>query len=302
MMQFFQRLIRERIPARMKRNDERRLADQKPPVGVETFCNIPYVEDGSSYQWLDVYRPADATEDLPVIVDIHGGAWIYGDKDLNKNYAMTLASYGFVVVNVSYRLIHQAPFPAQLQDVDLALSWLKEYGSDYGADLDNVFITGDSAGAHLAALTAALAENPEAREKIGLQSPIRFRAIGLICGIYDIDRFVRMRNGLAKAFCSYYLDADYRNSVYLPLTSVYNVVNDRFPPAYLMSSQQDFLLKESQRFSARLKALGVPVEMRRWQKNAKPRLTHVFNVLYPEYNQSVITNKEMCNFFLQYKS
>lgn len=53
---------------------------------------------------LDVYRPKSVEGALPVIVDIHGGGWYYGDKELNKYYCMSLVKYGFAVVNVSYRL------------------------------------------------------------------------------------------------------------------------------------------------------------------------------------------------------
>ncbi|MDD7570724.1 MAG: alpha/beta hydrolase, partial [Faecalibacterium sp.] len=64
--------------------DEKRLAAQPAPGGVKELVNIRYVEDGHKLHLLDVYRPEEAEGKLPTIVDIHGGAWVYADKELNK--------------------------------------------------------------------------------------------------------------------------------------------------------------------------------------------------------------------------
>ena len=81
-----------------ERGDMKRLATQSAPVGVTEICDIPYINDGKWQHKLDVYFPENMeNEKLPVIIDIHGGGWMYGDKELNKPYCLTIASKGNVV-------------------------------------------------------------------------------------------------------------------------------------------------------------------------------------------------------------
>ena len=90
------------------------------PEDIERWDNIVYGHDDREMQRLDVYRPKQAQgEDLPVIISVHGGAWMYGDKERYQYYCMSLAQRGFAVVNFTYRLAPESKFPAQLEDVNL---------------------------------------------------------------------------------------------------------------------------------------------------------------------------------------
>ena len=79
-------------------NDNKRIVKQTAPEGVDVYDNIRYLEGDNPMHLLDVYKPQGVEETLPVIVDIHGGGWIYGTKDINKYFGMSLAKEGFVVV------------------------------------------------------------------------------------------------------------------------------------------------------------------------------------------------------------
>lgn len=77
-------------------------------------------------QRLDVYRPrAREGEKLPVIISVHGGGWVYGDKDGYQFYCMGLAERGFAVVNFSYRLAPEAKFPASLEDTNAVFRYYR---------------------------------------------------------------------------------------------------------------------------------------------------------------------------------
>ena len=86
-----------------KKSDDRRDAGITVPDTVVRYLDILY---GTNPKWesLDVYRPADQEGPLPVIVSVHGGGWVYGDKELYQYYCMNLAERGFAVVNFTYRL------------------------------------------------------------------------------------------------------------------------------------------------------------------------------------------------------
>ena len=82
-----------------------------PPTDVEAIENVSY---GSCDKWhlLDLYRPKDTEGKLPVLLNIHGGAWVYADKKVYAPYCMYLATQGFAVVNASYRLAPKHTVPA----------------------------------------------------------------------------------------------------------------------------------------------------------------------------------------------
>ena len=86
-----------------REGDDRRDAGLTTPEGIRRFDDIVYGEDAER-QILDVYRPKDKAGVLPVIVSVHGGGWVYGDKERYQYYCMDLACRGFAVVNFTYRL------------------------------------------------------------------------------------------------------------------------------------------------------------------------------------------------------
>ena len=160
-----------------------------PPTDVEAIENVSY---GSCDKWhlLDLYRPKDAEGKLPVLLNIHGGAWVYGDKKVYAPYGMYLATQGFAVVNASYRLAPKHTFPAPLEDVGAMVEWVVDHAEDYSLDLSNLFFVGDSAGAHLAtAYTAVQLNEAYANSFPGIKVDARFVPKGLLlnCGVFDME-------------------------------------------------------------------------------------------------------------------
>ncbi|WP_460370337.1 alpha/beta hydrolase fold domain-containing protein, partial [Actinocorallia lasiicapitis] len=104
--------------------------------------------------------PDDATEDVPVLVWIHGGAWLGGSPALRARWlgatdpvAEALAA-GFAVASVTYRMSAEAVFPAQLDDVSAAVEWIRKNAAEHGLDASRISVWGESAGGHLAAMLA----------------------------------------------------------------------------------------------------------------------------------------------------
>lgn len=129
---------------------------------VEVIRHIPYGPAGVRQQ-LDIYRPRSLpAEGCPVLLQIHGGAWMMGDKAKQALPLMyTLASRGWICVAANYRLSPSVGFPTHLLDCKAALCWIREQGRAYGMNADFVAVTGGSAGGHLAALMGLTANRPE---------------------------------------------------------------------------------------------------------------------------------------------
>ena len=113
-----------------KEGDDKRDAGLKTPDDIKRYDNIVYGRD-SVWQVLDVYRPkALEGKKLPVIVSVHGGAWVYGDKERYQYYCMDLAKRGFAVVNFTYRLAPEFKYPAPLEDTNLVFAWILAHAKE----------------------------------------------------------------------------------------------------------------------------------------------------------------------------
>jgi acetyl esterase/lipase len=113
--------------------------------------------DHGRHNRLDIWRRADLPADAgaPVLVQVHGGAWMMGEKRGQAHPLMGhLAERGWVCVTINYRLSPRAEWPDHIVDVKRALAWTKAHISEHGGDPSFVVITGGSAGGHLAALAA----------------------------------------------------------------------------------------------------------------------------------------------------
>jgi acetyl esterase/lipase len=132
-----------------------------PSADIRVERGIPYGEAGRRNH-LDIYLPAEGAENAPVLLQVHGGAWILGKKEEQGIPLMQhLAAKGWICVAINYRLSPRDPWPAQAVDVKKAIHWIRQNIASYGGDPGYIAITGGSAGGHLCALTALTPSAPE---------------------------------------------------------------------------------------------------------------------------------------------
>lgn len=164
--------------------------------GVEVIRGISYAPGGVR-QTLDIYRPAVIPpQGCPVLLQIHGGAWVIGHKAQQALPLMwLLASKGWICVSVNYRLSPSVGFPTHLEDCKRALAWVRRHGAGYGMDTGFVAVTGGSAGGHLAALMGLTANRPELqRDDPGVDTSVQ--ACVPFYGVYDfLTRYDQHPNG-----------------------------------------------------------------------------------------------------------
>lgn len=114
--------------------------------------NLYYTEGGrSNEQTLDLYLPLEARPPYPLIIWVHGGSWMYGDKNQDCLACTTLSSK-YAVASVNYRLDTEAWFPAQVFDLKAAVRFLRAHAKEYKLDPNRFGVWGTSAGGHLVAL------------------------------------------------------------------------------------------------------------------------------------------------------
>jgi acetyl esterase/lipase len=122
------------------------------PAPLTSENNVEYGRVNGKPLLLDVVRPAQRAAGLrPAIIFVHGGGWIIGDKSAMRPLAETGARAGFVCFNINYRLAFGAEntWPAQLDDTQRAVRWVRANAARYGVDPARIGAIGDSAGGHL---------------------------------------------------------------------------------------------------------------------------------------------------------
>ena len=276
------------------KSDKKRMATQTPPENVVKVKDVEYLDDGNPYHKFDVFYP-DGTipkEGLPVIIDIHGGGWMYASKDLNEYYCMELANKGYCVFSISYRLVPDVTVYEQIKDCTDALAYINSNMKNYPANKKTVMLTGDSAGGQLALYSTILNNNPDAREIFGtvdtklnikcllLTSPVTYAKSGGWFSIYT----KKMWGEDYKAKAAYN---------YMDLDEIMELANN-MPPTYFITSSGDTLAHDQTVNAYNYFAdKGYECEIEDFTdlRDGK-KLPHVFSVLDPfdEYGQKAIDN------------
>lgn len=142
---------------------------------------------------LDIYcPPLKGRDKYPVLVDVHGGGWITGDKHWRRGLNRAFADMGLCVISPNYGLSPRFKYPECVKHLFACFKWICDHAEERRLDLDNVLITGDSAGGQLACLVLAIQNNAEVKTRIGaVDSPLRFKGGMLVCGAYDPDSMAK---------------------------------------------------------------------------------------------------------------
>lgn len=238
------------------------VSSDEPAPKPKSFAYLP--ESDSPYHRLDLYLPGEKPSRAPLLVYVHGGAWISGSRAEAEPLARLLAPRGFAVASLDYRLSagrgqpgNGIVHPAHARDCAAGLAWLFREAARLGLDGERVYVMGHSAGAHLTAL-------------VGLNSdlfPEAARLKGLIGteGIYDLE-------GLERAFpdySSWFLDSAFgggpgKHARWRHASPVALPIRHR-TPWLLVQSRDDELVDEGQtlRFADKLTRAGARVTLTR---------------------------------------
>ena len=136
----------------------------KVPEGVEVLRDLEYAQAKGISLKLDLYRPsAKSSAPMPLVIWVHGGGWSKGSR-VNCPAAW-LATKGYAVASLDFRLLPDHPWPAQIEDPVAALRWLRKESGKYGYDAERSAAIGGSSGGHVVALWGTLTLPPEDKVK-----------------------------------------------------------------------------------------------------------------------------------------
>jgi acetyl esterase/lipase len=231
------------------------------PVSVQK--DVPYGVQASEKLLLDIYQPDEpASRPRPAIVLIHGGGWTSFDKSTMRGMANFLARSGFVAVSVDYRLLHgnENRWPAQLDDVQRAVRWLRANSSKYNIDPKRIGAFGHSAGAQLAALLGMEDTRDNSDPALAKYSS-RVQAVVDVSGPSD---FTTNRDPDGDEQLANFLGADYAKSpdVWQSASPVFHAAKSNAPFLIVHGTRDEMVpIAQAQELYDKLKQAGVHVTL-----------------------------------------
>jgi acetyl esterase/lipase len=258
----------------------------RPPQHSKRHIRYAKGEPGQKYLELDAYWNESKTPQ-PVMVVIHGGAWLAGSKASSENQliAWYFANHGYVTFSVNYRLIPAYQLRDCIKDVFGAVVWSKQHAREFGGDPARVGVAGFSAGAHLAAMVAAAGDRTDIFPPTG-NTGAKYDASVLAAvdfyGLYDMSSappdIFPLPDWMNRTFYRFVYSGDpKKNAEYGKLISPMTYVSNKTPPQLVVCGDADrlHLYPQSVEYVEALKKAGRPVEF-----IAVKGADHSFNVQY----------------------
>ena len=257
------------------------------PEGSRSRLDVAY-RPGDPAATLDVHRPPSATGPLPVVLWVHGGGWVSGDKNDVAPYLQILCLNSILplaAVGLNYSKGPHGFYPMALRQIDAAFAYLDEHADELGLDLSRVVLAGDSAGAQLASQYAAMVTDRAFAAEVGIGAPTvrgtQLRGVVLHCGVYDLESFVSappvVRWGFRRVMWAWTGRLSISDNQAVRQMSTVRTATADFPPTLITGGNGDPLTpNQSRPFAARLAELGVPTTAIFFDDDHSPALLHEF--------------------------
>lgn len=217
---------------------------------------------------MDIYFPSRPVgEKSPVVLDIPGGGWMIHNRRRRDGYARCFAAMGAVVAVIDHRLCPEVFFPKDLEDCVDAYNFLCDHEDEYKIDKNNITLTGDSSGGHLAACMGCLSSSEDYRQKLALPKlKTKVANIITISGAFSFEVMYRIpctHLFIVRYFSGMKSRKAFRNWEFYKESDPYNYLNPDFPETYNNGGATDPLcFGEANRMAKALDKAGVKNEYR----------------------------------------
>ena len=265
-----------------------------PSEGLKEYRDVPYYNRSGKELLMDIFEPiVEEGTELPVIVNIHGGGLISGNKNLSIGFCRQLAKRGYLVFSLEYRLIPVIRVYEQFDDVCAGMDCVGRKLVEFDVDFTRIYMVAESAGAYLATYIAAMKKSKALQKAIGYPpTNMVFKAMGLISGMFyttrkDLLGFFLSRSIYGKDARSIAM-SEYKDPEHPEI--IQNI-----PPCYLVTSKADMLERYTLDFAGALGAKGIAHYLR--HMGSDPKLLHAFPVLNPGLPESERVIEEIVSWF-----
>lgn len=257
------------------------------PAGLRETPDIAYLP-GEPAARLSVILPAAGDGPFPVVVWVHGGAWISGSKDYIANYLRLIAAKGFAVVGIDYAIAPGATYPTPVVQTNAALAFLSRNAAGLKLDMSRFALAGDSAGAQIAAQTAITLTDPAYAARTGLvpgADGAHLKGLVLFCGGFDARNLSfegAFGSFLRTVFWSYFGARDFAADPRLADFSIPPNLHSGLPPIFISAGNADPLEPQSRAVAERAEELGIRTDALFFPKDHVPPLGHEYQFTLDE--------------------
>lgn len=264
------------------------------PAGIREQRDIRY--GSAEDEKLDIYLPPGNVEPgRPVIIWLHGGAFVAGDRQDVAPYLKILAGRGFATVAIGYTRAPTARYPMPVLQANAALGFLQHEGQRLGLDPARIVLAGDSAGAHIATQLAAGLTGTDYAGRLGLKPaimPTSLRGTVLFCGAFDptaFDLTGPFGGFIRSVLLAYFGTSNPFDSEQITEAAVPRYVTEAFPPSFISVGNGDPLAPQSVAMAQALQDRGVRVDTLFFPPETEPKLPHEyqFDLDRPEGKQAL---------------
>lgn len=286
-----------------------RLAGEVSLVRPDFISKTSYHYSLDNVHEFNIYRRTDKeTKNLPLMIDIHGGCWFYGDKDSYDAFSYEMVKKGLNVTSLTYRTADKATLKDQVQDIFTYIHFLEDNQDHLNLSMENVMLTGDSAGAQLSLLCYAINQDPEL-QKIFEVKPFstQISCMVLTHPVCFIDTAARIPDnklvsdivanpGLKRLLygIGYEFKPEYHRSL---RPERYITEKIKLPPILLVTSKgDDNFLYQSEKLARFFVSRGIPFS---YFYEDNPDAKHVYNVNFPSEDHSKKCNDRIFSFFME---
>ncbi len=260
---------------------------------VTEYLNRAYMNKAEVALAMDVFAPkGEEGEELPVIVNIHGGGLVVGDRKMSRAFGHVLASRGYIVFSIEYRLAPRANVSEQLDDVCAGMDAIGRHLVKFDVNYDRIFLTADSAGAYLAIYTAAMKYSKRLQKTIGYEpTHMVFRALGLISGMF----YTNLNDPLGFLLSDQFYGSSATSPEFLELMNPeHHEIVRNLPPTFMVTSRGDFLNNYSIMYHKALKEAGKTTKLIYY---GEAELGHAFMSTEPTHPKSIDAIDRMLAWF-----
>lgn len=220
--------------------------------------NVVIAKVGNRELKVDIFRPANTSSPVPGVLFLPGGGWRNCDRAaLAERYGFPLAKLGYVCVNGEYRVMDEAPWPAQIHDVKAAIRWVRANSGSLGIEPSRIVLAGKSAGGQLALLAAGTPNVEEFEGSIG--NPGVSSEVAAVVGSAPVSNVADMaeRRDLEPLF------GPNPSAAFLKAISPITYADESYPPTLIFHGTSDTRVHhhETMRFCEKLEKAGVPVDL-----------------------------------------
>ncbi len=281
---------------------EKAAAIQNPSEDyADVIRDVAYIDDGEDYHKVDLYGTS-SPEKLPVVIEVHGGGFVGGDRAKNTSHCEFFAERGYKVVATDYpRIPRNGDFKDSIQALFTSYQWVADHADEYGFDMSRVLLSGDSAGGYYVLLSCAISNSEELQQYFDITLPsFDFNGYVTTCPLADIRSMqddLHQDNGpnahIAQAIgANLLLDEDLMSHLDL----MQSVDATAFEGLYMLTTPDDTVTgKAVLTFDQYLTDNNVDHVTVSYD-SVENDIGHTFNISHPDFSESKVANQDMVDY------